>query len=302
MPPLPSILDQETTNTIESARRHHKDLSEFQIPRLRSCVGPLSLQQSLAAELREDIDVFAREIESLGLLVGDQKGERARRELGLITDELKEALQTLRHDSRAALLFSKRTIDAQSKSRREELLRSSAVTEKQNMNGKTSDDALMRANENVTEALHRTINLMQGELERSVLSTQMLEASTASLRSTSSTHDALTNIMSTSKQLITALEKADWMDRLLVISAFAFFILVVLFIVKQRILDRGLRMAFWWTRLLPNTGGKPSIQDVKLQSKAISTTISEVISDAASAITFSVTSATNTLTASSQSD
>lgn len=38
----------------------------------------------------------------------------------------------------------------------------------------TRDDALMKANEDVTEALRRTIGLMQGELERSVLTTQML--------------------------------------------------------------------------------------------------------------------------------
>lgn len=37
-----------------------------------------------------------------------------------------------------------------------------------------SEDALMKANNDVTEGLRRTINLMQGELERSVLSTQML--------------------------------------------------------------------------------------------------------------------------------
>ena len=37
-----------------------------------------------------------------------------------------------------------------------------------------SEDALMKANNDVTEVLRRAINLMQGELERSVLSTQML--------------------------------------------------------------------------------------------------------------------------------
>jgi hypothetical protein len=36
------------------------------------------------------------------------------------------------------------------------------------------DDALMKANDDVTGAPRRTIALMQGELERSVLSTQML--------------------------------------------------------------------------------------------------------------------------------
>lgn len=97
----------------------------------------------------------------------------------------------LRQDSRSALLQSKRTIDSQSKSQRDELLASSAVTEKRNGNEKVTsvyivchlvktlliscrDDALMKANDDVTEALRRTIGLMQGELERSVLSTQML--------------------------------------------------------------------------------------------------------------------------------
>jgi len=110
----------------------------------------------------------------------------------------------------------------------------------------------MKANSDVTDALRRTIALMQTELERSVLTTQMLESSTASLRSTSLQHDTLSSVMSTSKQLITALEKADWLDRMLILSGFFFFILVVLFILKQRIVDRGLRIAFWWTRFLPD--------------------------------------------------
>lgn len=58
--------------------------------------------------------------------------------------------------------------------------------------------------------------------------------------------------MGTSKQLITAIEKSDWLDRLLIITSVAFFFLVVLFILKQRILDRGLRIALWWTRFLPS--------------------------------------------------
>jgi protein transport protein SEC20 len=58
-------------------------------------------------------------------------------------------------------------------------------------------------------------------------------------------------VIGTSKQLITVLEKTDWLDRVLIISALVFFGLVVLFILKSRIIDRGLRIAFFWTRLLP---------------------------------------------------
>lgn len=62
----------------------------------------------------------------------------------------------------------------------------------------------------------------------------------------------LTGLLGTSKQLVTALEKADWLDRLLIFAALIFFALVILFILKQRIVDRGLRIAFWWTRFLPS--------------------------------------------------
>ena len=70
------------------------------------------------------------------------------------------------------------------------------------------------------------------------------EGSTASLKVTSTTHDMLTGLLGASMQLVTALEKADWLDQLLIFAGLAFFALVVLFILKQRIVDLGLRIAF----------------------------------------------------------
>ncbi|KAL7277341.1 hypothetical protein ACG7TL_009199 [Trametes sanguinea] len=259
MPPLPSALDAETTNLITSLERRQKDIADFQIPRLRQCTGPLSLQQQYAAELRDDLDAVARQVETLDVAVDDQRTERARRELRQVVEEFKSTLIRLRKDMRAAALSSKRAIDAQQLSRKEELLRSSAVREKQSLNEKVTEDALMKANNDVTEALQRTLGLMQGELERSVLSTQLLESSTAALKSTSTTHDVLSSLMSTSKHLITALEKADWLDRALVLAGLLFFILVVLFILKQRIVDRGLRIALWWTRFVPDFGADEAL-------------------------------------------
>lgn len=248
----------EITHLISSAQRLQSDLIDFQIPRLRICKGPLSLQQNLAAEVREDVGSLSSQVEALELAVGDLRGERARKLDGIVT-ELKEALEKIRQDSRAALLASKHTIDSQSQSQRDELFASSALAEKQNGNEKDTDEALMKANADVTEALRRTIGLMQSELERSVLSVQMLDSSTATLRSTSSTHDTLTSILGTSKQLVTALEKTDWLDRVLILSAFVFFVLVVLFIVKERFLDKGVRMAFWWTRFIPDFSGDEAL-------------------------------------------
>jgi len=151
------------------------------------------------------------------------------------------------------LLTSKRAIDTQSAIlTREELLRTTAVREKPEPNGKVTEDTLMKTSADVTEALGRTIGLMQKELETSVLSIQLLEDSTASLRSTSTVYDTMDNLMGASKQLIIALEKSDWLDRLVIFAALGFFILVVGFILTQRIVHRSFRLAFWWTRFLPD--------------------------------------------------
>lgn len=63
MPPLPTTLSEELLTTVDSLRRRRTDLSDFQIPRLRNCTGPLAIQQQYAAELREDLDTFARQVD-----------------------------------------------------------------------------------------------------------------------------------------------------------------------------------------------------------------------------------------------
>ncbi|KAF9467826.1 Sec20-domain-containing protein [Collybia nuda] len=296
MSPIPATLSEDILQLISLAERRQIDLDEFQIPRLRSCKGPLSLQQNTAAEVKDDIESFSQQVETLDLLIGDQKGIKTRAELGRRVEELQGILLRLRKDFRAALLESKQVIDSQSKSQRDELLASAAVTEKRNGKEKATDDILMKANDDVTDALRRTIGLMQGELERSVLTSQMLDSSTATLRSTSTVHDTLTSLMGTSKQLITVLEKSDWLDRMLLFSAFSFFILVVLFIIKQRILDRGLRVALWWTRFIPDFSGDTQLLNMEKGSilpDGISTA-SAVVSSLSTVATVTALSATST--------
>jgi protein transport protein SEC20 len=63
MPPLPTTFDDIAKGLLDALERRQKDIRDFQIPRLRACTGPLSLQQRYAAEVREDVDVFARDVE-----------------------------------------------------------------------------------------------------------------------------------------------------------------------------------------------------------------------------------------------
>lgn len=63
MPPIPPKFDQETTDLVESIQRRRKDIDTFQLPRLEKCTGPLSTQQQYASELRDDIDILAKQID-----------------------------------------------------------------------------------------------------------------------------------------------------------------------------------------------------------------------------------------------
>ncbi|OCB90027.1 Sec20-domain-containing protein [Sanghuangporus baumii] len=281
MAPIPQVIDDETKAFIDNLQRRERDLVEFQIPRLRDCKGPLSLQQRLAAELKEDLDALVKQVEILEIRAEDVPRKSERSVIQQLVDEFRESSARIRKDMRAALLYCKKTIDLQAKSNREDLFAGAPpVSDLRNVEDKATDDALMKASNDVTEALRRTIGLMQSELERSVLSHQILgsfstrsahftgltslftyiEESTATLHKTSIQHDVLFAATHASKQLITALERADWLDRLLVLAALAFFFLVVLFVLKQRILDRGIRLAFWWTQFLPGLEGKGSMR------------------------------------------
>ncbi|KAK7032606.1 Protein transport protein sec20 [Paramarasmius palmivorus] len=308
MPPIPPTFDEDAQNLVASTSRLEHDISEYQIPRLRDCKGPLSLQQQLATEVREDIDKLARQIEELDVFVGDQQGERNRRLLKQVVDDKVQVLNRLRKESRAALLASKRVIDAMSLSNREVLLQSAAGKQQvSDGKGKSREDALMDANNKVTEGLQRTIALMQGELERSVLSVQMLdpdlppESSTKTLQSTSTAHDTLTFTMDTSKTLVTALAKSDWQDRALIIAGLVFFLCVVLLVVKERVLDRSIRIAFWWTRFIPDFSGDAELLKVPLSEAVGVTTVavsfSSVLSSAASSVTGTLTPTIESMTA-----
>jgi protein transport protein SEC20 len=115
----------------------------------------------------------------------------------------------------------------------------------------------------------------------------LVDSSTATLRSTSTTHDTLTAVLGASKQLVTALEKSDWLDRVLILSAFVFFVLVVLFIVKQRVVDKGVRIAFWWTRFLPDFTGDEVLLAHGMEDLQKGTDVSEVVQSSASAVSVS---------------
>ncbi|CAE6419543.1 unnamed protein product [Rhizoctonia solani] len=244
MPPIASPLFIEAQTTHEGISRRLRDINKFQIPRLRECKGPLTLQQQFAAELRDDTEAITKRLEDFSTLAEDQERENERVQVGKWVSELYDELARLKSESRAALLASKRAIDNDARSRRDELLGSAALQEKRAAEAeahkqRATEDKLMAASDDVTEALRRTTRLMQQELERSVLSTQMLQESSNTLRSTTDVYASLDNLMDISQVLIKALQRADWMDRIIIGLSFSVFLLTMAYIVKKRVLDRS---------------------------------------------------------------
>lgn len=109
----------------------------------------------------------------------------------------------------------------------------------------------MTASTDITNGLRRTLALMQQELDRSVLSNQLLEDSSNSLRMTGEQYSTFANLLNTSKAIINSLERADTLDRLLILAALVLFGLVCAWIIKRRVLDRGLRIFSLASRLIP---------------------------------------------------
>jgi protein transport protein SEC20 len=90
--------------------------------------------------------------------------------------------------------------------------------------------------------------------------------------------------MDTAKQLVGALEKADWLDRLLILGAFTFFLLVVVWVVGQRTVGRGLRVVWWLTGGLRSS---PSVKE-NIRKAAVEKAKEAVVQKARSAISETV--------------
>lgn len=71
----------------------------------------------------------------------------------------------------------------------------------------------------------------------------MSESSTATMTMTNNEYSTFTTLLSASKALITTLERADFLDRLILLAALTFFGLVCVYVFKRRVVDKGVRVA-----------------------------------------------------------
>jgi len=121
--------------------------------RAYAAVQSLTVQQQYAAELREDMEVMiTRFIEALDETIDVQRSQRSRKDLRGIVEGFKADMSQLKRDMRVALLASRRAIDSKASSNR-------VLKQTKTSDGKAIEDAVMKTQGDVTDALRRTMGL-----------------------------------------------------------------------------------------------------------------------------------------------
>ncbi|KAG0203870.1 hypothetical protein BGX28_003970 [Mortierella sp. GBA30] len=248
MAPIPPTLPREVQLEMDNVRKQYHAL-EGLITRLKAYSGgPLSVQQELSRNAREESKSIEAKIENLRLLADEQDRESDRSLILAMLDKIEPQFKQQQQSLRQAILTSKQTIDREARSEREMLLNGSKsaielseIRRRGASHGNTSEYMLNTSKEH-NESLSRTLKLMQQEVERTAHSAKVIDESSKTLKATVNEYRTYDEVLKRGKNLITKLNQADWLDRLLIGFGLVVFSLVVMYILKKRIADRGISL------------------------------------------------------------
>ncbi|KAF9019773.1 hypothetical protein BGZ52_003106 [Haplosporangium bisporale] len=271
MPPINApVLPHPVQLQMGALRKQYHGLDSL-IARLKNLSGgTLAVQQELARNAREESKAIESKIEDLRLLSDEQDKEADRAMILLMLEKIESQFKQQQQSLRQAILTSKQMIDKEAKSERELLLKGtksaielSEIRRRGASKGNAGEYMLSTSKEQ-NESLSRTLQLMQQEVERTAHSAKIIDESSKTLQSTVNEYQTYDEVLKQGKNLIAKLSQADWMDRLLIGFGLLVFSLVVMYILKKRIADRGISLLGyffmpirWFFSLL-----MPSLRDV----------------------------------------
>ncbi|KAF9544101.1 hypothetical protein EC957_012396 [Mortierella hygrophila] len=249
MPPIQStFVPRHVQVQMDALRKQYHGL-EGLISRLNNLTGsPLSVQQELARSAREESKAIESKIEDLRLLADEQDRESDRALVVAMLEKIETQFKQQQQAVRQAILSSKQTIDRETKSERELLLKGSKsaieLSEIRRRGAGQGNDSeyMLNTSKEHNESLSRTLKLMREEVERTAHSAKVIDESSKTLKVTVGEYHAYDEVLKRGKGLITKLNQADWMDRLLIGFGLLVFSLVVMYILKKRIADRGVSL------------------------------------------------------------
>ncbi|CAG8490044.1 703_t:CDS:2, partial [Dentiscutata erythropus] len=214
-----ATLSPEILARFENINKRQLEL-ETKVTQLKNVIT-LTTQQELYTEIRDGVKELEKWIEDIKQTAEEQERVKDKQTILHRLQRNEEQYKQLQASIRRAVLTSKQNIEREAKIEREMLLgrvdgRNTFAFEMRRRN-LTSEDALLHSASDVTDALRRTTQLMQQEIERSAYSAKVLDESSRALKSTYSEYRGFSSVLRGSKQLITKLEQIDWTDRLLIL-------------------------------------------------------------------------------------
>eukprot|EP01099_Mayorella_cantabrigiensis_P002928 TRINITY_DN2318_c0_g1_i1.p1 TRINITY_DN2318_c0_g1~~TRINITY_DN2318_c0_g1_i1.p1 ORF type:complete len:130 (-),score=25.11 TRINITY_DN2318_c0_g1_i1:21-410(-) len=90
--------------------------------------------------------------------------------------------------------------------------------------------------QNITEHLRRTRQIIMQEVDRTATTLQAIEDSSTVLEKTTTEHRSVSSGVSTAKKILTRLQTREATDKFLIFLSVLFFLLVVLYILKKRLM------------------------------------------------------------------
>mmetsp|Transcript_17808 Transcript_17808/g.29273 ORF Transcript_17808/g.29273 Transcript_17808/m.29273 type:complete len:329 (+) Transcript_17808:38-1024(+) len=215
--------------------------AESDIADISTSPGPIQEMQALNDTIRNLLKRAARLLEKL-----DNSAEETERDsdaafLLAEADFHRERIETLQKQLRSANLLYK---DRQEENRRREREALLAGGEQVLLQRRTtqSREAVLRKAHDVTESMRRTRQLMASSIDRANSTLASMDEQSELLRRTHAEHRVMGSAVAMTRNLISNLNKRHVMDRMLVTSAFALFLFVVLSIMGRR---TGLRLPHW---------------------------------------------------------
>ncbi|KAI8361455.1 Sec20-domain-containing protein [Mortierella sp. GBAus27b] len=248
MPPVPQALPRPIQAEMDTLRKQYHSLDSL-IGQLRNLSGStLAVHQDLSRTARDESRAIEAKIEELRLLSDEQDREADRTLMLAMLEKIEAQYKQQQQSLRQAVLTSKQTIDQEARAERELLFKGSKsaielgqVRRRAAANGDTGQ-YLLNTSKEQNESLSRTLQLMQQEVERTAHSARVIDESSRTLRETVNEYRTYDEVLKRGKNLITKLNQADWIDRLLIGFGLLLFSLVVTYILKKRIADRGISL------------------------------------------------------------
>ncbi|KAJ9475515.1 hypothetical protein PHBOTO_005611 [Pseudozyma hubeiensis] len=303
-----SLVPPDLLSVHASFRRYSQDVIDHQIPRLQTCTSA-SLLADFESEIISSIDGLKRQVNDLKFAVDEAESDAERREISHLAASASQQLEEIRQSTRKALLSARRSIETARTAEARAGLQLAADSAKERTGGRagsSGEDKMMTASQDVTDALRRTVSLMSSELEKSAMSSQLLEESSQTISSLSFQYGSLTTLMTNSARMIKTMEREDLIGKGMVAAAFLFFLSCVGYIVYVRLISKGIGLLGFFFRLLglnklvgglASRGGEDVKEKVGLLKEAAqeavsSRTVAEVVKAASTVITSVASAAT----------